>query len=127
MRTPAISACLGVNDLDATIAYYEKLGFQALPAPPGACIRVLTYGGEFAFMLQQTDLLGIWLPPLKDTPPGCCGMHYLAVDDFDAWVAEHRDHIDVVKGPVDAGGGHVALYFRDLNGYLIGVTQKTQH
>ncbi|MFE0188099.1 VOC family protein [Streptomyces sp. NPDC058989] len=126
MHTPAISACLGVNDLDETIAYYERLGFQALPAPPHAYIRVLTYGGEFAFMLQQTELLGIWLPPLKDTPTGCCGMHYLAVDDFDAWVEQHAAHVDVVKGPVDAGG-HQALYFRDLNGYLIGVTQKTQH
>ncbi|GAA2716376.1 MULTISPECIES: VOC family protein [Streptomyces] len=126
MRTPAVSACLGVGDLDATLTYYENLGFAALPAPAGAYIRVLTYGGEFAFMLQQAGLLGMWLPPLKDTPTGCCGMHYLAVDDFDTWVEQHAGHVDVVKGPVDAGG-HQALYFRDPNGYIIGVTQKTQH
>lgn len=126
MHTPAISACLGVGDLDATVAYYEKLGFTAQPAPANAYIRVLTYDGEFAFMLQQHKLLGIWLPPLKNTPTGCCGMHYLAVDDFDAWVTRHAAEVDVVKGPVDAGG-HQAFYFRDLNGYIIGVTQKTRH
>ncbi|MER7468139.1 hypothetical protein [Streptomyces sp. NPDC097981] len=77
-------------------------------------------------MIQPAQGLGLWLPPLKDTLIGCSGMHYLAVADFDTWFAGHRDHIEVTKGPVDAGGQQ-ALYFRDLNGYLIGVTQKTQH
>lgn len=126
MHTPAVSACLGVNDLGETVAYYEKLGFTALPAGPNPFIRVLTYNGELAFMIQPARGLGMWLPPLKDTPTGCCGMHYLAVDDFDAWIEQHAAHIDVIKGPVNAGG-HRVLYFRDLNGYVIGVTQKTQH
>ncbi|MEU8976391.1 VOC family protein [Streptomyces monashensis] len=126
MDTPAISACLGVNDLDETLAYYEQLGFTTLPARDNAYIRVLTYNGEFAFMIQPARGLGMWLPPLKDTPTGCSGMHYLAVDDFAAWTERHAGHVDVIKGPVNAGG-HQVLYFRDPNGYVIGVTQKTQH
>ncbi|MER7468138.1 hypothetical protein [Streptomyces sp. NPDC097981] len=42
MHTPAISACLGVHDTAETLAYYERLGFQAVPAGPDAYVRVLT-------------------------------------------------------------------------------------
>ncbi|MFD9880309.1 hypothetical protein ACFWZT_02440 [Streptomyces alboflavus] len=43
MSSPVIAPCLGVTDTDVTVAFYEKLGFTALPGnddPDGYVIGV---------------------------------------------------------------------------------------
>lgn len=124
MQPPAISPCLGVSDTQATVDFYEKLGFTALPAgdDPNDDLRILLFDGEFALMLHRHDQLRQWLPVLKDTPIGAFGMFYLAVDDFDSYVERIRPLVDVTK--VAEHKGQKIFYFTDPNGYVIGVNQK---
>ncbi|MGW0732209.1 VOC family protein [Streptomyces sp. NPDC002851] len=126
MKAPAIAPCLGVKNTQASVDFYEKLGFTALPAGdnPDDDLRSLLFEGEFALMVHRDEHLRSWLPVLADTPVGAFGMFYLAVKDFDAYVARIRPLVTAVKdAEVD---GQQIFYFRDPDGYVIGVTQKRE-
>lgn len=125
MKPPAISPCLGVSDTQATVDFYEKLGFTALPAgnDPDDDLRILLFDGEFALMVYRDEHLRGWLPVLKDTPVGAFGMFYLAVDDFDTYVERIRPLVTVQKDVMEHQGQKL-FYFTDPNGYVIAVTQK---
>ncbi|WP_067540655.1 VOC family protein [Nocardia crassostreae] len=121
----AIAPTIGVTDTRASIAFYTRLGFTALPATGGP--RVLLYDGDFALMLTREQDLRGWLAPHRHTPVGKFGTLYLGVDDFEATVARFRPHVEVVKEVArTAAGGPPAFYFRDPDGYVIGVSPKQQ-
>lgn len=126
MKAPVIAPCLGVQDTQASVDFYEKLGFTALPAgdDPNDDIRSLLFEGEFAFMVFRDKQLRTWLPVLADTPVGAFGMFYLAVEDFDGYVARIRPLVTAVKELT--AGGQPLFYFIDPDGYVIGVTQKKE-
>ncbi|WP_167476632.1 VOC family protein [Nocardia arthritidis] len=121
----AIAPNIGVTDMRATIAFYTRLGFTALPATGGP--RVLLYDGDFALMLTPEKALRGWLKPHQDAPVGMFGILYLGVDDFERTVENWRPHVEVVKDVArTAAGGPPAFYFRDPDGYVIGVSPKQQ-
>ncbi len=126
MKAPTLAPCLGVRDTRATVDFYEKLGFTALPAgdDPDDDLRILLFKDEFALMVHRDEQLREWLPVLKNTPVGAFGMFYLAVDDFDAYVERIRPLVTVQKDVMELGGRKL-FYFSDLNGYVIGVNQLT--
>lgn len=125
IKPPAIAPCLGVPDTQATVDFYEMLGFTALPAgnDPDDDLRILLFDGEFALMVYRDEHLRSWLPVLKDTPVGACGMFYLAVDDFDSYVERIRPLVTIQKDAMEHHGDKL-FYFTDPNGYVIGVNQK---
>ncbi|MEU2869167.1 VOC family protein [Streptomyces olivoreticuli] len=125
MKPPVIAPCLGVHDTQATVDFYERLGFTALPAgsDPDDDLRILLFDGEFALMVYRDAHLREWLPVLKDTPVGAFGMFYLAVDDFEAYVERIRPLVTVTKDVLEHHGDRI-FYFTDLNGYVIGVNPK---
>ncbi|MEU3671170.1 VOC family protein [Streptomyces virginiae] len=125
MKPPAIAPCLGVSDTQATVDFYEKLGFTALPVgnDPDDDLRILLFDGEFALMVYRDEHLRSWLPVLKNTPVGAFGMFYLAVDDFDTYVERIRPLVTVQKDVMEHDGDKL-FYFTDPNGYVIGVNQK---
>ncbi|UZJ30309.1 VOC family protein [Streptomyces endophytica] len=125
MKSPVIAPCLGVPDTQAACDYYEKLGFTALPGTDDSDddLRILLFDGEFAFMVYRDQHLRGWLPVLKDTPVGAFGMFYLAVEDFEAYVERIRPLVSVTKD-VLTHHGQKLFYFTDLNGYVVGVTQR---
>ncbi|MEV4437631.1 VOC family protein [Streptomyces sp. NPDC049577] len=118
--------CLSVADTAASIAFYKKLGFDAdsSTARPGDDIHMLLHQGEFCAMLYSNADLKRWLPVLADTPIGFAGMFYLGVDDFEA-VREHIGrHAEIVKDTEDDHTGQRMFYFRDPDGYVIGINDK---
>ncbi|BDM73264.1 hypothetical protein HEK616_67510 [Streptomyces nigrescens] len=125
MKSPVIAPCLGVPDTQAACDYYERLGFTALPGTDDSDddLRILLFDGAFAFMVYRDQHLRGWLPVLKDTPVGAFGMFYLAVEDFEAYVERIRPLVSVTKD-VLTHHGQKLFYFTDLNGYVVGVTQR---
>ncbi|WP_329395032.1 VOC family protein [Streptomyces melanogenes] len=117
--------CFSVKDTAASIAFYEKLGFtvDSSTAKPGDDIHMMFYDGEFCTMLYSNAELKNWLPVLADTPIGFAGMHYLGVDDLDATHDRIARHAEIVK-PLTEHNGMRMFYFRDLDGYVIGVNEK---
>ncbi|MEU2516803.1 VOC family protein [Streptomyces syringium] len=118
--------CLSVKDTAASIAFYKKLGFDvdSSTARPGDDIHMLTYQGGFCGMLYSNDGLKNWLPVLADTPIGFAGMFYLGVDDFDAAHDRIAQHAEITKDTDTDHTGQRMFYFRDLDGYVIGVNDN---
>ncbi|EPH40171.1 VOC family protein [Streptomyces aurantiacus] len=126
MKSPTITPCFGVKDTQASVDFYEKIGFTALPAGdnPDDDLRILLFEGGFALMVHREDQLREWLPVLKDTPIGAFGMFYLAVSDFDAYVAKIRPLVNVIK-ETEVDGRRI-FYFTTPDGHVIGVNQSQE-
>ncbi|WP_370417651.1 VOC family protein [Streptomyces sp. QH1-20] len=118
--------CLGVKDTATSIAFYEKLGFDvdSSTARPGDDIHMLLFEGSFCGMLYSNADLKNWLPVLADLPVGFTGMFYLAVDDFDAAHDRIAEHAEIVKDTVTDHNGQREFYFRDPDGYIIGINDN---
>ncbi|MFD9911034.1 VOC family protein [Streptomyces sp. NPDC059063] len=126
MSSPAFAPCLGVTNTDATVAFYEKLGFTALPGnnDPEDDLRILLFEGRFALMVHRDEHLRKWLPVHKDTPVGAFGMFYVGVDDFATYAERIRPLVNVIKETTVEG--RPIMYFTDPDGYVIGVNQRQE-
>ncbi|MBW5420718.1 VOC family protein [Streptomyces sp. BG9H] len=122
----AFAPCFSVKDTAASIAFYEKLGFtvDSSSAEAGDDIHMLFHGGDFCGMLYSNAQLKEWLPVLADTPIGFAGMHYLGVDDIQEAHDRFARHAEIVKPLIEHNGMRL-FYFRDLDGYVIGVNEKS--
>ncbi|MET9417996.1 MULTISPECIES: VOC family protein [Streptomyces] len=118
--------CFSVKDTAASIAFYQQLGFDvdSSIAKPGDDIHMLFHQGEFCAMLYSNADLKNWLPVLADTPIGFAGMHYLGVDDLQAAHDRIAPHAEIVKPITQDHTGIRLFYFRDIDGYVIGITEK---
>ncbi|WP_411127811.1 VOC family protein [Streptomyces sp. x-19] len=120
--------CISVRDTDASLAFYRQLGFDAdsSTARPGDDIHMLLYQGTFCAMLYSNADLKTWLPVLADTPVGFAGMFYLGVDDLEAAFAQISQHAEIVKPLTTDHNGQRMFYFRDPDGYVIGINEKAR-
>ena len=118
--------CISVQDTAASLAFYKNLGFEAdsSMSRPGDDIHLLLHRGEFCAMIYSNADLKKWLPVLKDTPIGFAGMFYLAVDDLDAAYDLISQRAEIVKPITGDHTGQRMFYFRDLDGYVVGVNEK---
>ncbi|MEU9112220.1 VOC family protein [Streptomyces sp. NPDC048483] len=118
--------CISVQDTAASLAFYKKLGFDvdSRAARPGDDIHMLLFEGDFCAMIYRNEDLKHWLPVLKDTPIGFAGMFYLSVDDLDAAHRHIAENAEIVKELTADHTGQRMFYFRDLDGYVIGVNEK---
>ncbi|WP_243761553.1 VOC family protein [Streptomyces sp. YIM 98790] len=124
LKTPVISVCLGVRDTQASVGFFKKLGFTALPGggDPDDDLRTLLFNGEFALTVYRDEHLRRWMPPLRDTPVGAFATFSLAVDDFDAYVAGIRPLVEVARE--HEYENQKLFYFFDPDGHVFGVIQK---
>ncbi|MFJ7246315.1 VOC family protein [Kitasatospora sp. NPDC098652] len=118
--------CLSVKDTAASVAFYKQLGFDvdSSTARPGDDIHMLLYRGGFCAMLYSNTDLKNWLPSLADTPIGFAGMFYLGVDDFDGVHDHIAQHAEIVKDTDTDHTGQRIFYFRDPDGYVIGINDQ---
>ncbi|MEU3771868.1 VOC family protein [Streptomyces sp. NPDC032472] len=118
--------CLSVKDTAASITFYKQLGFDvdSSTARPGDDIHMLLYQGGFCGMLYSNADLKNWLPSLADTPIGFAGMFYLGVDDFDGAHDRISRHAEIIKDTDTDHTGQRMFYFRDPDGYVIGINDQ---
>ncbi|MFI9506178.1 VOC family protein [Nocardia sp. NPDC052566] len=122
----AFIPCLGVADPAASMSFYRSLGFDidSSPAYPGHDLHLLLFRGQFCAMLYRSSELREYQPVLAGTAPGLHGMLYLAVDDIDAMYEHVARHTPIVKPMATDGSGQRLFYFRDPDGYVIGVNDS---
>ncbi|MFI6999299.1 VOC family protein [Nocardia sp. NPDC050175] len=117
--------CMGVADTTATTAFYRDLGFVVIDiSGDGQDIHLVKHEGDDCAIIYDGNNLTQWLPELTDSPVGFFGMFYLAVDDFDAMHERVAANATIVKDTVVDHNGVKEFYFRDPNGYLIGINDR---
>jgi catechol 2,3-dioxygenase-like lactoylglutathione lyase family enzyme len=101
---------LTVRDLDATIAFYERLGMRHVEFAPGR--HALAFGSSRI----NLHAAGREFEPKAAAPtPGSADLCFL-VDELDA------SGLDVIEGPVErsgAAGTIRSVYVRDPDGNLV--------
>ncbi|GAA2716370.1 MULTISPECIES: VOC family protein [Streptomyces] len=124
----AFAPCISVRDTAASLAFYRRLGFDAdsSTSRPGDDIHILTYEGDFVAMIYLNADLKNWLPVLADTHIGFAGMFYLGVDGLEAAFARIAQHAEIVKPVITNHMGQRMFYFRDLDGYVVGINEKAR-
>jgi len=117
-------AILPCNDLDASEAFYNRLGFSRVrrDGPPPeweSNHRILTdgKGGE----LHLTDSVEDWLVPGRN-PFGL----YLYTEDVDALAAEFANELAGKKAPEDKPWGTYELALSDPDQTLVRVGRRLQ-
>lgn len=120
----SLSAILPCNDLDASEAFYKRLGFtrpeEGRPVDPGEDgYRILSDGrGEF---LHLTKAVEGWLVPGKN-PFGL----YLSVENVDELATEFAGEMLEKNGPEDKPWGMYEFSLSDPDGTLVRVGWPTR-
>jgi len=114
MPTPGLVAIVPCNDLDASEAFYRRLGFEPTGgAHPGYRILADGRGGR----LHLTSTVDGWVVPDRN-PFGV----YLYSDRVDALAAEVRDLIiEKRKAPEHKPWGMYEMSLSDPNGTLVRI------
>lgn len=122
----AFAPCISVADTAASIKFYKSLGFDvdSSTSRQGDDIHMLLYQGRFCAMIYLNADLKNWLPVLTDQPIGFAGMFYLAVEDLDSTFQDFSAAADIVKPITEDHNGQREFYFRDPDGYIIGVNDQ---
>lgn len=121
-RMELLHTCLNVADVEASVAFYEQLGFEE------------TWGFESGDTVNRyvadDDGTELQLSETAGTEPGDSGDLWdhvaLGVDDVDATVAE-LDHHGVVKepGPQPAAGAYTA-FVADPDGHHVELIEPLE-
>lgn len=105
---------LTVRDLDATVAFYERLGMRHVEFAPGR--HALAFGAQ----KLNLHVAGREFEPKATEPtPGSADLCFL-VDELDA------AGLDVIEGPVErtgATGTIRSVYVRDPDGNLVELSE----
>jgi len=107
-----VVAIVPSNDLDASEAFYRRLGFEV--ASDYGHYRILADGR--GWHLHLTHMPG-WPPTLEDNPFGL----YLYVDDVDAVAARVRDLIIEPGSPNRKPWGTYEFAVSDPSGLLVRI------
>ncbi|MFI5866357.1 VOC family protein [Streptomyces sp. NPDC051546] len=125
MSAPRAHVILAVPDVDLTIAAYEQLGFTGTPAhlrDRGEGIAAVQHGTTTLFLLQPEDAFRQQNPHTTAQPLGASSMLSVTdLPDFDTIAARIRQHAEVCTDHTDDPTFRV-IVFRDVNGYLIAIS-----
>lgn len=122
MEMRRVCPLLIADDAKATLDWYAERGFDVIPDISDDDLHLVVYAGEAFAQIMGAKEAHAWLPETADIPTGTSsGWLYINVDDAAAFAASLTDRVEVVKD-VTTDYGRL-FYFRDLNGYTIGVGQ----
>lgn len=127
MTVQSLTPNLGVNDVNATVEYYKKLGFelrQSVPAEGKLDWAMISAGGA-ALMFQEEASLKAEYPELQDRSVGGDLTFYVSVSDALALYERLKDSVTIVKQPHKTFYGADEFAIRDLNGYILTIAQST--
>jgi len=117
--TQTLTAILPCNDLDASEAFYARLGFRRTDEETGGEYRILADGRGGA--LHLTEAVEDWLVPGRN-PFGL----YLYADDVDALAAAVRGETIERGGPEDKPWGMYEFSLSDPDQTLVRVGRPSR-
>ncbi len=109
-----------VNDLKATIAFYQHLGFTVTVTVPeeGDLVWVMMTNGSVVFMFQSFSSLGDDLPEIKRSEGGSL-LLYIQVNNIRTFFEEVSTKVRILKGLEKTFYGATEFSVLDNNGYVL--------
>jgi predicted lactoylglutathione lyase len=109
-----------VNDIQATIRFYTKLGFTVVNAVPNEqeAVWVMMQAGAVTMMFQNYESLGDELPQIL-RESGCSMLTYIQVKQIRKMRSELSSEISVLKELNKTFYGATEFSIVDNNGYVL--------
>jgi uncharacterized glyoxalase superfamily protein PhnB len=118
----SLSPNLFVKDIQASIAFYERLGFQLVMTVPEQTrvdlVWAMMVNGSVTFMFQTFESLGDDLPPISRQVGGSL-LLYIKLKNIHSFFDNIRDKVTVVKGLERTFYGATEFSITDNNNYLL--------
>lgn len=119
----SITANLMVDDVDATVAYYEEiLGFSldlSVPRDDGKLQWALVMRDEVELMLHEKENLLSEVPQLKGSVIGGSLTLFVRMKNLDTYYHEIKGRAEVIKEPMTTFYGMNEFTIQDINGYIL--------
>lgn len=117
----SISPNIFVNDLQATITFYTKLGFtitDEVTTPEGEKVFAMMTNGSVTFMFQSFASIEGKHPMVSRTEGGSL-LLYISVDNIRQYYESIKEHITVLTGLEKTFYGATEFSLCDNNNYLL--------
>ncbi len=110
-----------VNDMPATIAFYQKLGFQITTSVPesGDYAWVMMTCGEISFMFQTYESLGTEMPEISRDQNSGPLLLYIRTKNIRTFFEEIKHFAKVLKGLEKTFYGATEFTIQDNNGMVL--------
>lgn len=109
-----------VQDIQQTIGFYEKLGFELTMSVPdeGDTVWAMMKCGNVMFMFQTFESLENELPDISRKNGGSL-LLYIEVENVDKLFQELKDKVEIVKDLEKAFYGAMEFSIKDINNYIL--------
>ena len=114
-----------VNDMNATIAFYELLGFSvtmSVPEEGPDLVWAMMANGSVNLMFQTMESLADELPQINRTDGGSL-LLYINVKDINALFESVKDKVTILKGLETTFYGATEFSILDNNNYVLTFAQ----
>ena len=126
----SVSPNIFVNDINATIAFYQKLGFQLISSVPetGDYVWVMMVNSAVTFMFQTYASLGNDLPEISRKDGGSL-LFYIQRKNIRKYFEEIKLRVTVIKPLEKTFYGATEFSILDNNGYVLTFAEdeETEH
>ncbi|HCA78343.1 MAG TPA: glyoxalase [Bacteroidetes bacterium] len=116
----SLSPNIFVKDMNATIAFYKKLGFELVMNVPdqGDFVWAMMTCGSVSFMFQTFASLGDTLPDISRHEGGSL-LLYIKLKNIRTFFESVKDKVPVLQGLEKTFYGATEFSVKDLNGYIL--------
>ena len=115
-----LSPNIFVKDINRTIEFYKKLGFELIATVPekGEYMWAMMKCGNVTFMFQTFASLGEELPDIFRQDGGSL-LFYIVLKNIRTLFESLKDNVTIVKGLETAFYGATEFSIKDNNGYVL--------
>ena len=118
---------LFVNDMNATIDFYKKLGFTVTMTVPdtGDYVWAMMTCGSVSFMFQTLASLGNTLPDVSRAGGGSL-LFYIKLKNIRTFFESVKDKVTVLQGLEKTFYGATEFSIKDNNGFILTFAEDEQ-
>jgi uncharacterized glyoxalase superfamily protein PhnB len=116
-----LSPNIFVNDMKATVAFYQLLGFKITMSVPEAgdeLVWAMMMNGSVTMMFQTYESLENELPEISRTDGGSL-LLYINLKDIKGFFEQVKNKVTVLKGLETTFYGATEFSIKDNNGYVL--------
>lgn len=117
----SLSPNIFVNDMNATIAFYQQLGFKLMVTVPEAgtdLVWAMMVNGSVTIMFQTYTSLGNDLPDISRQDGGSL-LLYIKLKNIKAFFEEIKDKVTILHGLQKTFYGATEFSIKDINNYVL--------
>jgi len=117
----SLSPNIFVNDMNATIAFYQQLGFKLIVTVPEAgtdLVWAMMVNGSVTIMFQTYTSLANDLPDISRQDGGSL-LLYIKLKNIKAFFEEIKDKVTILHGLQKTFYGATEFSIKDINNYVL--------